>query len=100
MPGSFRERAKRRRRWGTRKAQQQKRHHSGRGSVRGGVGFDGSRCAERQGRCLADTYPKVRYVIAELGYTSSLAAKSLRSRSTGVIGLIVPDLKIRSVSRP
>ena len=40
-----------------------------------------------------DTYQKVRDVIAELGYTSSLAAKSLRSRRTGVIGLIMPDLE-------
>lgn len=41
----------------------------------------------------ADTYQKVKGVIAELGYTSSLAAKSLRSRRTGVIGLILPDLE-------
>jgi LacI family transcriptional regulator len=40
-----------------------------------------------------DTYQKVRGVIAELGYASSLAAKSLRSRRTGVIGLIMPDLE-------
>jgi len=36
---------------------------------------------------------KVKGVIAELGYTSSLAAKSMRSRRTGVIGLILPDLE-------
>src|SRR5512135_1166013 len=40
-----------------------------------------------------ETYQKVKDVIAELGYTSSLAAKSLRSRRTGVIGLILPDLE-------
>jgi LacI family transcriptional regulator len=40
-----------------------------------------------------DTYVKVKEVIAELGYTSSLAAKSMRSRRTGVIGLILPDLE-------
>jgi len=40
-----------------------------------------------------DTYQKVRGVIAEVGYTSSLAAKSLRSYRTGVIGLIMPDLE-------
>lgn len=39
-----------------------------------------------------DTDRKVRDVIAELGYTSSLAARSMRSRRTGVIGLIMPDL--------
>jgi LacI family transcriptional regulator len=40
-----------------------------------------------------ETYQKIKDVIAELGYTSSLAAKSLRSRHTGVIGLILPDLE-------
>jgi LacI family transcriptional regulator len=39
------------------------------------------------------TYQKVQAVIAELGYISSLAAKSLRSHRTGVIGLILPDLE-------
>jgi len=38
------------------------------------------------------TYSRVKSVIAELGYTSSLAAKSMRSRQTNVIGLIVPTL--------
>lgn len=41
----------------------------------------------------SDTYEKVQDVIAELGYTSSLAARSMRSRRTGVIGLILPDLE-------
>jgi LacI family transcriptional regulator len=41
----------------------------------------------------ADTYLKVKAIIAELGYTSSLAAKSMRSHRTGVIGLILPDLE-------
>jgi LacI family transcriptional regulator len=40
-----------------------------------------------------DTYEKVQKVIRELGYTSSLAAKSLRSRRTNVIGLIMPDVE-------
>lgn len=40
----------------------------------------------------AATYAKVRAVIEELGYTSGLAARSLRSRRTNVIGLILPDL--------
>ena len=39
-----------------------------------------------------DTYQKVRDVIYSLGYTSSLAARSMRSRRTNVIGLIVPDI--------
>jgi LacI family transcriptional regulator len=38
------------------------------------------------------TYQKVQEVIADLGYTSSLAARSMRSRRTNVIGLIVPDV--------
>jgi len=40
-----------------------------------------------------ETYEKVQRVITELGYTSSLAAKSMRSRKTNVIGLVVPDLE-------
>jgi LacI family transcriptional regulator len=40
-----------------------------------------------------ETYQRVRDVIAELGYTSSLAARSMRSRRTGMIGLIMPDLE-------
>jgi LacI family transcriptional regulator len=39
-----------------------------------------------------ETYEKVRRVIAELGYTSSLAATSMRSRQTNVIGVLVVDL--------
>jgi LacI family transcriptional regulator len=41
----------------------------------------------------SETYEKVQRVIEELGYASSLAAKSMRSRKTNVIGLIVPDLE-------
>lgn len=39
------------------------------------------------------TYSRVQDVISEMGYTSSLAAKSMRSRQTNVIGLIMPDLE-------
>jgi LacI family transcriptional regulator len=38
------------------------------------------------------TSARVREVIRELGYASSLAARSMRSRRTNVLGLIVPDL--------
>ncbi|MBN1120707.1 MAG: LacI family DNA-binding transcriptional regulator [Anaerolineae bacterium] len=38
------------------------------------------------------TFEHVRDVIDELGYSSSLAAKGMRSRSTNVVGLIVPDV--------
>jgi len=40
-----------------------------------------------------ETYRKVQGIIAELGYTSSLAARSMRSRRTNVIGLIMPDVE-------
>lgn len=41
----------------------------------------------------AETYERVQAVIKELGYTSSLAARSMRSRRTNVIGLIMPDVE-------
>jgi len=40
----------------------------------------------------AETYERVQQTIEALGYTSSLAARSLRSYKTGVIGLIALDL--------
>lgn len=40
-----------------------------------------------------ETYERVKSVIEELGYTSSLAARSMRSLKTGVIGLIMPDVE-------
>ena len=39
-----------------------------------------------------ETYQKVQGVIEELDYTSSLAARSMRSHKTNVIGLIMPDV--------
>jgi LacI family transcriptional regulator len=39
-----------------------------------------------------ETFEKVQRVIDELGYASSLAAKSMRSRKTNAIGLIVAKL--------
>jgi LacI family transcriptional regulator len=39
-----------------------------------------------------ETYEKVQRVIQELNYASSLAAKSMRSRKTNVIGLFTHDL--------
>jgi LacI family transcriptional regulator len=38
-----------------------------------------------------ETYERVKTVIAEMGYASSLAARSMRSLRTNVIGLIMPD---------
>lgn len=40
----------------------------------------------------AETYQKVQGVIDTMGYTSSLAARGMRSRRTNVIGLIMPDV--------
>lgn len=39
-----------------------------------------------------ETYQKVQGVIDSLGYASSLAARSMRSHRTHVIGLIMPDV--------
>ena len=52
-----------------------------------------SRVLNEKDDVAPDTYQKIQGVIAELGYASSLAAKSLRSHRTGVIGLIMPDLE-------
>jgi LacI family transcriptional regulator len=38
-----------------------------------------------------ETYKRVKTIIAEMGYTSSLAARSMRSSRMNVIGLIMPD---------
>ena len=40
-----------------------------------------------------DTFARVRAVIDDLGYESSLVARSLRSRRTNVIGIVVADLE-------
>lgn len=42
----------------------------------------------------AETYQRVREVIDDLGYSSSLAAKSMRSQRTNVIGVIIFDLNL------
>ena len=40
----------------------------------------------------SDTQDRVLAVIDELGYTSNLAARSMRSRKKNMIGLVVPDI--------
>jgi LacI family transcriptional regulator len=40
----------------------------------------------------SETFEKVQGIIEELGYTSSLAARGMRSSRTDVIGLIMPDV--------
>lgn len=39
-----------------------------------------------------ETYKKVRQVIVELNYASSLAARGMRSHRTNVIGLVIPEV--------
>jgi LacI family transcriptional regulator len=39
-----------------------------------------------------ETYERVKEVIGELGYASNLAARSMRTQQTNVIGLIMPDV--------
>ena len=41
----------------------------------------------------AATASRVKAVIAELGYESSLVARSLRSQRTNVIGILVADIE-------
>jgi LacI family transcriptional regulator len=50
-----------------------------------------SRVLNEKGDVSPDTYEKVQKVIVDLGYTSNLAARSMRSSRTNVIGLIIPD---------
>jgi LacI family transcriptional regulator len=52
-----------------------------------------SRVLNEKDDVASETYEKVQQVISELGYTSSLAAKSMRSRKTQVIGLVVHNLE-------
>jgi LacI family transcriptional regulator len=40
----------------------------------------------------SDTQDRVLAVIDELGYTSNLAARSMRSRRSNLLGLVVPDI--------
>jgi len=51
-----------------------------------------SRVLNNKGDVAPETYRKVQEVIDELGYTSSLAARGLRSHRVNVIGLIMPDV--------
>ncbi len=51
-----------------------------------------SRVLNNKDDVAPETCEKVRRVIAELGYTSSLAATSMRSRRTNVIGVLLVDL--------
>ncbi len=52
-----------------------------------------SRVLNEKDDVAPETYDKVKEVINEMGYASSLAARSMRSRKTDVIGLIIPDVQ-------
>ncbi|MEN9937253.1 MAG: hypothetical protein RLZZ387_3832 [Chloroflexota bacterium] len=51
-----------------------------------------SRVLNNKDDVAPETYERVRRVMQELSYTASLAAKSMRSRTTNVIGLLVPEV--------
>ncbi|MBI5353816.1 MAG: LacI family DNA-binding transcriptional regulator [Chloroflexi bacterium] len=45
----------------------------------------------------SDTQDRIQKVIAKLGYTSNLAARSMRSHKKNLIGLVIPDMMPYSV---
>jgi LacI family transcriptional regulator len=51
-----------------------------------------SRVLNNKDDVAQETYEKVQRVIGTLGYTSSLAAKGMRSRRTNVVGLTMPGV--------
>ena len=51
-----------------------------------------SRVLNAKDDVASDTQHRVRAVIDELGYTSNLAARSMRSHKKNLIGLVVPDI--------
>lgn len=53
-----------------------------------------SRVLNGRNDVAAETYQRVQRIIDELGYSSSLAAKSMRSHRTNVIGVIIFDLSL------
>lgn len=51
-----------------------------------------SRVLNNKADVAPETYERVRRVMQELNYTASLAAKSMRSQTANVIGLLVPEV--------
>lgn len=51
-----------------------------------------SRVLNEKGDVAADTVQRVQQVIDDLGFFSSLAASSMRSRRSWVIGIVLPDM--------
>ena len=56
-----------------------------------------SRVLNEKDDVSSETQERVRGVIHKLGYTSNLAARSMRSRRKNLIGLVVPDFGLYSV---
>jgi LacI family transcriptional regulator len=51
-----------------------------------------SRVLNEKTDVASDTQERVQKAIAKLGYTSNLAARSMRSRRKNLLGLVVPDI--------
>lgn len=51
-----------------------------------------SRVINNNGRFSEDTRKKVQYIIDKYGYTTNMAAKSLRMSKSKTVGLIVPNI--------
>ena len=51
-----------------------------------------SRVINHKDDVSSETAAKVQQVVAEMNYTPSLAAKGMRSRTTNVIGLVLPEV--------
>ena len=56
-----------------------------------------SRVLNEKDDVSSETQERVRSVINKLGYTSNLAARSMRTRKKNLIGLVVPDFGLYSV---
>lgn len=55
-----------------------------------------SRVINNQGGVRKQTEEKILNAIKELGYIRNAAARTMKSRETKTIGVIVPDIKIHS----
>ncbi|MBI5965845.1 MAG: LacI family DNA-binding transcriptional regulator [Chloroflexi bacterium] len=56
-----------------------------------------SRVLNGKADVASDTQDRIRAVIEKMGYTSNLAARSMRSHKKNLIGLVVPDIGLYSV---
>jgi LacI family transcriptional regulator len=56
-----------------------------------------SRVLNGKADVASNTQDRILSVIGELGYTSNLAARSMRSRKNNLIGMVVPDIGVYSI---